>query len=149
MFYLITRIKDKKPRSCCRHSNSAIVCLQQGNVIMYLFDEIWVFKKVHCTPYLTHSEENLSQCQAVLVLPIPLFPKMINSLHLLHCAVLSAVRQAQRTSIDVVLAGSRTKTPCSESRTVEQTLSSWINTHKLPSRKAITCVNTDIHCNAP
>lgn len=41
------------------------------------------------------------------------------------------------------------KTRCSESRTEEQTLSSWINSHKLPSRKAITCVNTDIHCNAP
>lgn len=44
MFYLIMRIKDKKPCSSCRHSNSTIVCLKQGNVIMCLFDEIWVLK---------------------------------------------------------------------------------------------------------
>lgn len=42
MFYLIIRIKDKKPCSCCRHSNSTIVFFQQGNAIMYLFDEIWI-----------------------------------------------------------------------------------------------------------
>lgn len=45
MFYLITRIKDRKPCSCWRHSNSTIVCFQQGNVIMYLFDEIWLLKR--------------------------------------------------------------------------------------------------------
>lgn len=36
-----------------------------------------------------------------------------------------------------------------DSRSKEPTLTSWINSQRLPSRKAITCVNTDIHCKAP
>lgn len=35
------------------------------------------------------------------------------------------------------------------SRSEELTLTSWINSWRLPSKKAITCVNTDIHCKAP
>ena len=96
---------------------------------------------------------------------------MINSPHFIYLfilnsellsAVLSAVRRTTAHAIDVVLAEAeeaesadkkkqnKKKTPPrSESRTGEQTSSVWINTRKLPSRKAITCVNTDIHCNAP
>lgn len=72
MFYLIMRITDKKPCSYCRH-NSNILCFQQGNVIIYLFDEIWVFKKVHYTPYC---QTKRRMCLNISSFGTLYFPKM-------------------------------------------------------------------------
>lgn len=58
-------------------------------------------------------------------------------------------RELKRQRVQIKKQKQKKTPPRSESRTGEQTSSVWINTRKLLSRKAITCVNTDIHCNAP
>lgn len=65
MFHLITKIKDKRPCRCCRHRNSTTFCFQQGNRIMYLFDEIWVcfffcfFKKRFTILLISHTRRRI------------------------------------------------------------------------------------------
>ncbi len=83
MFYLITRIKDRKRCSCCRPSNSTIVCFQQGNVIMYLFDEIWLLKRF-TRLLISHTRGEFDSILAVLEPLISWFAERINSLHFLE-----------------------------------------------------------------
>lgn len=137
MFHLITKIKDKKPCRCCRHRNSTTFCFQQGNRIMYLFDEIWVcfffcfFKRRFTILLISHTRRRI--CLNIRRLFWGVDDK-VPSFFLFYlffkewialCIPMS-LKTKRKSGVETKGAD---KTPCSESRNEKQTLSSWINTH--------------------